>query len=80
MSSFLALWLHFGDAFINCPSIHFLHIAVTRIFLQIAPLDSPTAMDNFLVYWDPVAIFLMESELWPNLIISSAAKGVRDTQ
>lgn len=34
------------------------------------------AMENFLVYWTPVAVILMESELWPNLIISASRKGI----
>ncbi|THU62778.1 hypothetical protein C4D60_Mb01t08720 [Musa balbisiana] len=46
------------------------------VIYQLAPLDSPTAVGKFLGYWDPVAVFLMESELWPNLIISAAEKGI----
>ncbi|PKA47891.1 putative 3-deoxy-D-manno-octulosonic acid transferase, mitochondrial [Apostasia shenzhenica] len=44
---------------------------------QFAPLDTPMAIKNFLVYWDPFAVILMESELWPNLIISASEKGVK---
>ncbi|CAL9174144.1 unnamed protein product [Musa hybrid cultivar] len=46
------------------------------VIYQLAPLDSPTAVGKFLGYWDPAAVFLMESELWPNLIISAAEKGI----
>ncbi|MQM16216.1 hypothetical protein Taro_049177, partial [Colocasia esculenta] len=45
------------------------------IIYQFAPLDTSAAVDNFLGYWSPDAIFLMESELWPNLILSAAEKG-----
>ncbi|CAN0896720.1 Probable 3-deoxy-D-manno-octulosonic acid transferase, mitochondrial [Linum grandiflorum] len=31
-------------------------------------------MDAFLSYWNPTAVILLESELWPNLIMSSSAK------
>lgn len=43
---------------------------------QFAPLDTSAAVDKFLGYWNPDAVFLIESELWPNLIFSSAEKGV----
>ncbi|XP_020104138.1 probable 3-deoxy-D-manno-octulosonic acid transferase, mitochondrial isoform X5 [Ananas comosus] len=45
------------------------------VIYQLAPLDSPMAMENFLSYWKPDAVLLMESELWPNLIISAAERG-----
>ncbi|CAN1352234.1 Probable 3-deoxy-D-manno-octulosonic acid transferase, mitochondrial [Linum perenne] len=31
-------------------------------------------MDAFLCYWKPSSIILLESELWPNLIMSSSAR------
>lgn len=43
---------------------------------QFAPLDLPSAMDAFLGYWKPSAIILLESELWPNLIVGAARNGV----
>ncbi|XP_020104135.1 probable 3-deoxy-D-manno-octulosonic acid transferase, mitochondrial isoform X2 [Ananas comosus] len=46
------------------------------VIYQLAPLDSPMAMENFLSYWKPDAVLLMESELWPNLIISAAERGI----
>ncbi|KAH0464929.1 hypothetical protein IEQ34_005032 [Dendrobium chrysotoxum] len=46
------------------------------VIYQFAPIDTPMAMENFLVYWSPVAVILMESELWPNLIISASRKGI----
>lgn len=43
---------------------------------QFAPLDIPSTMDAFLQYWRPNAVMLMESELWPNLIMGAARNGV----
>lgn len=45
---------------------------------QFAPVDTPAAVETFLGYWKPNAILLIESELWPNLIMSAARNGVRD--
>ncbi|XP_074589301.1 putative 3-deoxy-D-manno-octulosonic acid transferase, mitochondrial isoform X1 [Curcuma longa] len=47
-----------------------------RVIYQLSPLDSPTVVDKLLGYWKPIAVFLMESELWPNLVISAANKGI----
>ncbi|ONK71224.1 uncharacterized protein A4U43_C04F6160 [Asparagus officinalis] len=46
------------------------------VIYQFAPVDTPRAVEDFLGYWDPTAIFLMESELWPNLIISASERGI----
>ncbi|KAL5545957.1 hypothetical protein UlMin_005644 [Ulmus minor] len=46
------------------------------IIYQFAPLDTPTVMDAFLSYWKPNAIVIMESELWPNLIMDASRKGI----
>ncbi|KAF5194957.1 3-deoxy-D-manno-octulosonic acid transferase [Thalictrum thalictroides] len=48
----------------------------TDVIYQFAPLDTPVAMDSFLGYWSPNAIMLMESELWPNLILGASRKGI----
>ncbi|CAN0896719.1 Probable 3-deoxy-D-manno-octulosonic acid transferase, mitochondrial [Linum grandiflorum] len=46
------------------------------VLYQFCPVDTPAAMDAFLSYWNPTAVILLESELWPNLIMSSSAKGI----
>ncbi|ONM36326.1 putative 3-deoxy-D-manno-octulosonic acid transferase mitochondrial [Zea mays] len=46
------------------------------VIYQFAPLDCPTAIDSFIGYWKPSLVLLLESELWPNLIMSAAAKGI----
>lgn len=43
---------------------------------QFSPIDTPGAIDAFLCHWNPNAIILIESELWPNLIIGAAKKRV----
>lgn len=45
------------------------------VIYQFAPVDIPRAVEDFLEYWDPIAIILMESELWPNLIVSASERG-----
>ncbi|HEV2530878.1 3-deoxy-D-manno-octulosonic acid transferase [Phenylobacterium sp.] len=44
---------------------------------QFAPLDTPGAVAGFLDHWRPGAGVLVESELWPNLILAAKARGVR---
>ncbi|KAF0919868.1 hypothetical protein E2562_032154 [Oryza meyeriana var. granulata] len=46
------------------------------VIYQFAPLDCPDAIESFIGYWKPNLILLMESELWPNLILSAAEKGI----
>lgn len=46
---------------------------------QFTPVDTPVAIDTFLGYWKPNAVVLMESELWPNLVMSAARNGVSYT-
>ncbi|XP_027173533.1 probable 3-deoxy-D-manno-octulosonic acid transferase, mitochondrial isoform X2 [Coffea eugenioides] len=46
-----------------------------NVIYQFAPVDAPAAVEAFLGYWKPNAIILIESELWPNLIIGAAKEG-----
>ncbi|MFZ1990218.1 MAG: 3-deoxy-D-manno-octulosonic acid transferase [Alphaproteobacteria bacterium] len=46
-------------------------------FHQFVPLDTPRAVESFLDHWRPDAALFMESELWPNLILRTAARGIR---
>ncbi|KAF3613631.1 putative 3-deoxy-D-manno-octulosonic acid transferase, mitochondrial [Capsicum annuum] len=48
------------------------HQLPENVIYQFSPVDTPGAVDAFLRYWKPSAIMLMESELWPNLIIGAA--------
>ncbi|XVF07759.1 hypothetical protein REPUB_Repub06bG0167400 [Reevesia pubescens] len=47
-----------------------------NVMYQFAPLDTPAAMDAFLGYWKPNGIVIMESELWPNLIMGASKLGI----
>jgi len=44
---------------------------------QFAPVDAPGAVARFLDHWRPDAGVLVESELWPNLILCAREKGVK---
>ncbi|XP_014512860.2 probable 3-deoxy-D-manno-octulosonic acid transferase, mitochondrial isoform X1 [Vigna radiata var. radiata] len=48
----------------------------SEIILQFSPVDTPTSIHSFLDYWKPNAIVLMESELWPNLIMDASRNGI----
>ena len=44
---------------------------------QYAPVDGPCAVAAFLDYWRPSLGVLVESELWPNLLVEARTRGVR---
>ncbi|MBP6545174.1 MAG: 3-deoxy-D-manno-octulosonic acid transferase, partial [Phenylobacterium sp.] len=44
---------------------------------QYAPLDAPGVVARFLDHWEPDLGILVESELWPNLILGAHERGVR---
>ncbi|MBL8772122.1 MAG: 3-deoxy-D-manno-octulosonic acid transferase [Phenylobacterium sp.] len=48
-----------------------------EVIHQFAPVDAPGAVRRFLGHWRPDAGVLVESELWPNLILGARARGVR---
>src|SRR5262249_61770150 len=41
---------------------------------QYVPYDSPRFVARFLDHWRPSLALFIESDLWPNLILSSAAR------
>ena len=43
---------------------------------QFAPLDSPRFVRRFLDYWQPELAAFTESEIWPNLILDTHARGI----
>ena len=43
---------------------------------QFAPVDRPGAVRRFVRHWRPDLAVWVESELWPNLILETAARGV----
>ncbi|XP_020527239.1 probable 3-deoxy-D-manno-octulosonic acid transferase, mitochondrial isoform X2 [Amborella trichopoda] len=47
----------------------------SSVIYQFAPIDAPVAVDTFLMHWNPIAVILMENELWPNLIMAASERG-----
>ncbi|MCE8000456.1 MAG: 3-deoxy-D-manno-octulosonic acid transferase [Rhodobiaceae bacterium] len=45
-------------------------------FHQFVPLDHPAYWDRFFDHWKPDLAVIIESELWPNMIVGSCAHGV----
>ncbi|KAI3507757.1 hypothetical protein L1887_22751 [Cichorium endivia] len=46
------------------------------VIYQFAPVDTPAVVNAFLEYWKPYALVSVESELWPNLVLSASANGL----
>ncbi|WP_287185148.1 3-deoxy-D-manno-octulosonic acid transferase [Rhodovulum sp.] len=46
-----------------------------RVAVRLAPLDYRWALARFLSRWQPAALVLIESELWPNRLAAMAARG-----
>ncbi|HEV7229382.1 3-deoxy-D-manno-octulosonic acid transferase [Brevundimonas sp.] len=44
---------------------------------QYAPVDGPQATAAFLDHWRPTLGVMVESELWPNLLLAAQARGVK---
>jgi len=47
-----------------------------RSWHHYAPLDAPRAVRAFLDHWRPDLGLLLESELWPNLLLGAAERGI----
>jgi 3-deoxy-D-manno-octulosonic-acid transferase len=43
---------------------------------QFIPLDAPRYMRRFLTHWQPDLALLVESDLWPNLVLECSARSV----
>lgn len=48
-----------------------------RAIHQFAPLDTRPALRRFLAHWRPDAAIFVESELWPQMLIETRARGVK---
>ena len=47
-----------------------------RVHLQHKPADAPSTVRRFLRHWRPDGLVLIESELWPNLLVETQDAGV----
>lgn len=47
-----------------------------RAIHQFYPLDHPRWVESFLNHWSPDAVFWMESELWPNMLLALKQRGI----
>jgi 3-deoxy-D-manno-octulosonic-acid transferase len=47
-----------------------------RALHQFVPVDRPAWVRRFLKYWQPDLAIWVESELWPNLLLETAGRGV----
>ena len=47
-----------------------------RCVHQFAPLDARAALRRFLDHWQPTAAIFVESELWPQMLIQTHARGI----
>jgi len=45
-------------------------------FHQYAPVDLPRAVAGFLDHWRPALGLIVESELWPNLLLAARRRGI----
>ena len=43
---------------------------------QFIPLDAPRFVGRFLDHWQPDLALFVESDLWPNLILTCADRGI----
>ncbi len=50
-----------------------------RAFHQFYPLDHPDWVRKFLDYWNPDAVYWMESELWPNMLLQIQSRKIPST-
>ena len=44
---------------------------------QYVPVDAPGVVDRFLDHWRPDLVILLESEIWPNMILGAKKRGAR---
>lgn len=50
--------------------------ASSRLIHQYVPIDAPAAVESFLTHWRPDLALFTESEIWPNLVMATAARSI----
>jgi len=51
-------------------------LKLKKTFHQFFPLDTEFLVEKFLNHWKPKAVFFIESEIWPNMIIKIKEKNI----
>ncbi len=51
-------------------------LKLKKTFHQFFPLDTEFLVEKFLNHWKPKAVFFIESEIWPNMIIKIKDKNI----
>lgn len=51
-----------------------------NVIHQFAPLDTQYYVDHFLNHWRPECLVVVENELWPEMILGAARRGMRLVQ
>lgn len=50
--------------------------SLPNTYHQYLPLDIPKAVNLFVEYWNPSALIIAESEIWPNLLTTVKSKNI----
>lgn len=58
-------------------SLMAMRLPTERAIHQFVPVDHPRWVERFIDHWRPDLALIVESELWPNLLLTAEAKGVR---
>ena len=51
-------------------------LKLKKTFHQFFPLDAEFLVEKFLNHWKPKAVFFIESEIWPNMILKIKEKNI----
>ena len=51
-------------------------LKLKKTFHQFFPLDTEFLAEKFLNHWKPKAVFFIDSEIWPNMIIKIKEKNI----
>ena len=51
-------------------------LKLKKTFHQFFPLDAKFIVEKFLNHWKPKAVFFIESEIWPNMILKIKEKNI----
>ena len=52
------------------------NLKLKKTFHQFFPLDTAPLVEKFLNHWKPKAVFFIDSEIWPNLILRISEKKI----